>query len=644
VRTGPGPASRLETAGVNERPTIVPQRAIVTPRAVAPESGDALPLEDLIRPRLAADPEARIFIRGGPGSGKTTALRHLAAVMTGVGPITWIDEPGDEEISGRVVMAGDDGPPDGFAVYELAPWSGDETLEYLLARHPEDCASVMGRLGSTHDRERPGGRPDVLTRVLDAMAGNADLTGWHDALDAVLEVDFQSARGQVAEDCLDDLRFRIEPPKLMDRVLDERRLRALVPPRVKPRSPGVDLPTSHGLLRHEDVRRHLVAEALLERLRTDDLRRASLELWWPREILQAVAPRLAHESDILETLRDVCRRDDEMHRRAQPTAAAILVVADPDWRPDALKDLTFAGLSGAVWPGVDLTGADLRGADLSRADLDGADLSLADAFAADLFGASLRSAVMAGLEGHAIDLRNADLSGADLSESVLSEARLAGADLTGANLSRARLRAADLTDAILEGATLDKALLTEAVLGGARLAGTSLQEADLSGLDLRRADLGNANFARSDLERCRLDGQRLAGVNLSRADLALANLTGADLRGADLTRADLGGARAAEIDLQGADLRGASLHGVIFHHGTSRSGLLDSPYASEGTRTGFYTDDDRELLYENPELIRRANLRGADLRETDFYLVDVREALYDAAQGRLLRRTGAIMS
>ena len=51
--------------------------------AVAPESGDSLLLEDLVQPRLAADPGARIAILAGPGGGKTTALRHLSAALSG---------------------------------------------------------------------------------------------------------------------------------------------------------------------------------------------------------------------------------------------------------------------------------------------------------------------------------------------------------------------------------------------------------------------------------------------------------------------------------------------------------------------------------------------------------------------------------
>ena len=82
----------------------------------------------------------------------------------------------------------------------------------------------------------------------------------------------------------------------------------------------------------------------------------------------------------------------------------------------------------------------------------------------------------------------------------------------------------------------------------------------------------------------------------------------------------------ADIDWEGADLRGANLRNCTFHLGSSRSGLVNSPIACEGSRTGFYGDEFDEQTYRSPEEIRKANLCGADLREadvggTDFYLV-----------------------
>ncbi len=82
--------------------------------------------------------------------------------------------------------------------------------------------------------------------------------------------------------------------------------------------------------------------------------------------------------------------------------------------------------------------------------------------------------------------------------------------------------------------------------------------------------------------------------------------------------------------------------------GSTRSGLVHSVLASEGTRTGFYTDDYGEQDFKSPEEIRKANLCGCDLRgaiveQTDFYLVDLRGAKYSEEQGRHFAKCGAIL-
>jgi hypothetical protein len=82
--------------------------------------------------------------------------------------------------------------------------------------------------------------------------------------------------------------------------------------------------------------------------------------------------------------------------------------------------------------------------------------------------------------------------------------------------------------------------------------------------------------------------------------------------------------------------------------GSSRSGLVGSPYPGHGTRTGFYTDTYDDRYHKPPEEIRKANLRGADLRGAniegvDFYLVDLRDALYDDGQALHFRRCDAIL-
>ncbi len=117
---------------------------------------------------------------------------------------------------------------------------------------------------------------------------------------------------------------------------------------------------------------------------------------------------------------------------------------------------------------------------------------------------------------------------------------------------------------------------------------------------------------------------------------------------ASFYKATLRGAGLADIQWEQADLREADLSGCSFHLGSSRSGLVGSPYPGHGSRTGFYTNDYDDQVYKPPEQIRKANLRGADLRganvqDTDFYLVDLRQARYDRDQAEHFRRCDAIL-
>src|SRR5206468_297674 len=156
------------------------------------------------------------------------------------------------------------------------------------------------------------------------------------------------------------------------------------------------------------------------------------------------------------------------------------------------------------------------------------------------------------------------------------------------------------------------------------------------------------NFSRAEMSGCDLEDLEITGAVFHGALLRGALLTGTRMPDADFRNADLSNTGLADVEWEGADLRGANLSGASFHLGSSRSGLVGSPLACEGSRTGFYTDDFDEQSFKAPEEIRKANLCGADLRgatigDVDFYLVDLRGALFDRDQAAHLRRCGAIL-
>jgi uncharacterized protein YjbI with pentapeptide repeats len=217
-------------------------------------------------------------------------------------------------------------------------------------------------------------------------------------------------------------------------------------------------------------------------------------------------------------------------------------------------------------------------------------------------------------------------------------------------LNNAQVTDADLSNTYFSSREpdLSRRLLEIATVVGARFERVKLIDACLAGVRLRDASWSEVDFSKSNLDGCDLEELQIVGAVFRGASLLGALLTGTVLPGADFREAELATAGLADVEWEGADLRGANLRGASFHLGSSRSGLVGSPIACEGSRTGFYTDDFTEQTFKAPEEIRKANLCGADLRgarieDTDFYLVDLRGAKYDLSQAEHFRHCGAIL-
>jgi uncharacterized protein YjbI with pentapeptide repeats len=365
----------------------------------------------------------------------------------------------------------------------------------------------------------------------------------------------------------------------------------------------------------------------------------------PRNLFDSLARAIRGRDRAYEHLRALLAGPPWSHAMS----ASLLLAVDRSWAPGVpAPNLAGAYLARAAWPGVNLAVACLREADLTGADLLQADCTRADLRQAQLIGGRLVEA----------RLEDADLTGANLAGAVLTGVRATRGRFNQARLTTACFEDAVLCNALFEGANLSGALflaadltgacLVDAVIEGADFTAANLYGAVLTGLPLRLACWTGANFEQAELQRCDLEGLDLPGANFQCAVLRQALLTGAHLSGADFRRANLAETGLAHVDWEGADLREADLGGATFHLGSSRSGLVNSPLACEGSRTGFYTDDYEEQYFQPPEQIRKANLQGADLRGArvegpDFYLVDLRGAQYDSSQERHFRACRAIL-
>jgi uncharacterized protein YjbI with pentapeptide repeats len=635
------------------RTSLQPELAAVRPRVITRQSEEAYPLEDEIRSVIAAGKRGAVRIMGGPGTGKTTAIKHLMAALPDAAQVWLMDEPEPHEVSAfskqfLVIYTGRCEDLDDLGEFLLAPWGRDDLIEYLLAVHPEACGSVIDRLG-TETTLAYRGRPEIWRAILETMAADPAIPDARTALWNYLEW----------------LQPDLEKFKATGRACLDRLTRNTPEENPEPKPPENEF---ERMLRHKEVQTLVAAEQLAEDLQAPVPPGDSfLARFFPRTLVEETAEILADDVDAVAHLLMLVEQPLREHALLYSLLHAIGIDCPPEFGCEPV--LVYAYLKGVSWPGADLAAGVLDHADFDGADLHEANLDASYGRNAKLRGANLHGASMISCEFAAANLSRAHLTQVNASDACFEHAELLGANLQGAlllntvftnaNLKNARLEYANLCGAFLTNANLEGANFAKANLALAKLMDAKLEDADftdanleqsqLKSLCFKRARIDGVNFRQADMESCDLEGIECRDVNFERANLNWAKLTGTTMTNANFAQANLRGAKLAEISWEGADLRGADLFGATFHMGTTRSGLLFTGIASEGTRTGFYTDESREQSFQAPEDIRKANLCGADLRgallsEVDFYLVDLRGAIYDPHQAEHFRRCGAILN
>ena len=520
----------------------------------------------------------------------------------------------------------------------LATWERDEWIEYLLGAHPSQCASVMNRVLNDSTIHQLDGNPNILRQVLNELAVNNGLPDVESAVRRVIERHFPdaSSRRMIGSSAFDARAGNIG--------LDQ--------------SDGSDLDPvftiqQTRLIMHPFVRFLLTVEAAWHDL-AENTFLAPSRVSWPRELIMAVAAKVAGAPMIQQRLRDWIHSN---RRDLHPLAVSLLHASGASHR--RLSELfnplaTRVNLAGAILDdadGTDMSFArcSMQGISFERAQLAEVNFFSTNATNADFSDADLNHAQLNDFIGD-----DACFAGADLSGSIGEDASFEDADFTLANLANVHFRGCNLCRANLSGADLRRARLVDCALMGARLDDADFTQADLTGAELYQlklavADFRQACFRDAEMSCCDLEEMELPDAVFESACLENAVMTHSTMPRANFNKANLRGARLAEIEWESVDLREADLTGATFHMGSSRSGLVGSPLASEGSRTGFYTDELNEQDFKSPEEIRKANLRGADLRGAtidgvDFYLVDLRDARYDPHQAEQFRRTGAILA
>lgn len=595
----------------------------VTPRAHRMRSKANLPIDQLVLPIVRSKVTGLVSISAPPGGGKTTALHHLKAVLPTDAAVEFFESHQSLEAkvasSTALVLLAASEPvlvQHTIDVFQLSPWTIDDCMEYLLSRYRPQCRSVLDRLRRDASFAALEGSPQLLTLVMDAMAANESLANCRDILQ-------------------NHLRQVIPPGLTRDRLM------------VDGDSSAASNENLWRWWRHSAIQQIALADWIVERL-CDGIVSEQLKKVEPA-MISAIAAGVRQEPRAADRLRQLV----ELHpsSAAVPMAASVLVAADPDWCPHRAGGLNLvaAQLGGARWATADLANSNLRGTNFSGADLSGANFAGAFAPLCDFTGASLRGANFPSARFRGALFSSADLSGALASKSDFSEADLKGANLAGAECQNCQFDKSDLSGANARKADFSGANFAGVALRDADCAGASFLSATLEHIDLSEAVLKGACFAGVKMIACNLERVEIPDADFAAACLAGCLLTGSRIPNGQFRNADLSGAGMAEIDWTNADLRDANFTNASFHMGSTRSGLVGSSIAGEGSRTGFYTDDYYDQKYKPPEEIRKAclygaNLQGATVNRTDFYLVDLRMAVYSSSQAKHFARTGAILS
>jgi hypothetical protein len=264
-------------------------QAPVRPRVIG-DSGDDLLLEDEIQPLLDRRARGVALLLGPAGSGKSTALAHLAATLPDATEIIFQDDvrEADEAATQRLVLWAVSHYLSGpwLAVFRLAPWGNDEVIEYLLAAHVKECKSVMARV-TPGDRALLGGVPELWRLVLDRLAADLSLADGRSAL-----------VGYLHEQLPSDELWRLASERCLKAVLHGETAQ-IFPAELLGGLASADVLR---VLRQAEIQLMLAAEHVVADIqeRADT---GTIEERWPRPLFDAVVAALADDGRVVRRLR-----------------------------------------------------------------------------------------------------------------------------------------------------------------------------------------------------------------------------------------------------------------------------------------------------------------------------------------------------
>ena len=543
----------------------------------------------------------------------------------------------DEECTIRFFGSRDDCDPIRLT---LSPWSLDDSIEYLLARFPDCCPSVIGRLT---DRQMTYEHltPFLWTQVLDEMAKDREATEPISILAKLTRVRWQEFLDQQAQNRKKPMWFGLPSPptinELLERLIKKRSFQIKA-------SDYTHYP-SHAMkiLAFTPVLHFLMSEWLADRIRTGNL--SILKNHYPPDLLRSAATLVRDDAEAKSQM--VFGLTDSS---ISSTCASILSFTGSPFQPppNSIFNLRHAQLEKVHWIGASVKSLDTSHGKFDQCIVERCSIEDWKAIEYSLLSVSFRNCDL-----HRFTLENswiaqAEFHSCNLSGCDMTNTELNGVELTDCEMSHGWFTSCKMTDVSMQRCKLTLSRGVHSVLKRLTIRYCTFDGANWSGVDFRKCVLENVSFKAANLEHSNLDELDLLGCQFAKAKMEACSMTGTRLRNASLADARLRFAKLGYVDWQGCNLRNADLSGCLFHLGGSRSGLVGSPYPSHGTRTGFYRDDLEELIFKDPQDVCRArivqcDLTGAKIQDVDFYLVDLRGSIVSASQRDQILSTGGII-
>ena len=519
-------------------------------------------------------------------------------------------------------------------VLSIASWNRDDLIQFLLATHPSECGRIIGRLPSeTYDMVQGGF--SLWNGIVETMLAFPKENDFQRVLVAMLQSKLPSVHPPHSCNTMQWLGDQLLSVSAQsthlqkDQTLDK--LVLLSPD-----------PVYQSLLSIASLRERIASDRFVELLQQSN--KIILQTTHTSKLILDVSKRLQHDESIADFLKKC------VYGKYASTAVSILSQVDPTWKPPKGKDYKFqnAYLSGASWAGSYLEEAKLGGATLTNMCLDNSILANAFLHNTVCDGVSMEDACLRGVKANKASFFAAHFCRAEMCTTNWQDCNFRQSDFANALLDESSFLRCDLRETNFASAVLNRVQICECNLTGSDFTDAQLGSSSFQRLDLRGTVWCRTNLNKANLEKAVLDSLSMEHCNFYEANLFEASLSGSRMRESSLLRANLANTKLGEVDWENCDLREANLSGATFHYGSTRAGIVGSPYPSHGTRTGFYTDDREELHFKQPEFVRKASLLGCDLRGArfdgvDFYLVDLRRTIMDPLQRATLGSAGAIL-